>query len=384
MSEPSAKVLVIDDERGPRESLRMLLKKQFEVCCADSVDAGTEAVQAEKPDVIIMDIRMPRKSGIDGLAEIRELDSDVSIIMLTGYAALETAQSAIRLGANEYMQKPFDANEMISTVHRHARRAQLCRKRSQTEQELNALKDAVEAQIAKEAHMASLGVASSALVHDLRNPLAIVLGYVEILNDELQSLSESGNVSLSPDASTYMECIEHNLDRCRKLTDTWQQLGKTDESGWETVEVSAILQRLAGDMRHLHRTGAVRIEMDASGGSCPVRGDATQLHRSFQNLISNAVDAVTQVGGGTVRVFCTLEGEHVVIRIEDNGCGVAMDDLEWIFQPFNTKKGLGKGTGLGLFISKKVIDNHRGNMTFQSELHKGTLVSVRLPARRVS
>ena len=86
------KVLVIDDEKGPRESLRMVLKYDYEVFLADRVDGGIKLLREEKPDLVIMDIRMPEKSGIEGLQEIREIDSHVSIIMLTGYGDLETAQ----------------------------------------------------------------------------------------------------------------------------------------------------------------------------------------------------------------------------------------------------------------------------------------------------
>ena len=103
------KVLVIDDENGPRESLKMVLKYDYEVFLADRVAGGVELLREKEPDLVIMDIRMPEKSGIEGLQEIREINPFVSIVMLTGYGELETAQQAIRFGANDYLQKPFDA-----------------------------------------------------------------------------------------------------------------------------------------------------------------------------------------------------------------------------------------------------------------------------------
>ena len=95
-----AKILVIDDEIGPRESLRILLKNEFDVHCADSVDLGMQLLREHEPDTFIMDIRMPGMSGIEGLRAIRAIDTNVSVIMLTGFGALETAQEAIRLGAS--------------------------------------------------------------------------------------------------------------------------------------------------------------------------------------------------------------------------------------------------------------------------------------------
>src|SRR3712207_2851891 len=90
-------VLVIDDEVGPRESLRMLLKPNYEVHTANSVEAGIRLLREKRPDAIVSDIRMPGTNGIDGLRRIREIDPHVAVIMLTGFGALETAQEALRL-----------------------------------------------------------------------------------------------------------------------------------------------------------------------------------------------------------------------------------------------------------------------------------------------
>src|ERR1700737_5423165 len=104
-------VLVIDDEMGPRESLRMLLKPDYQVHTADNVETGLKILREKGPDTIVMDIRMPGMNGIEGLRKIREIDPHLSVIMLTGFGALETAQEALRLGASDYINKPFDAGE---------------------------------------------------------------------------------------------------------------------------------------------------------------------------------------------------------------------------------------------------------------------------------
>ncbi|HUE40807.1 MAG TPA: response regulator, partial [Chthoniobacterales bacterium] len=95
-------ILVIDDEMGPRESLRMLLKPNYQVHTADCVEAGIKLLKEKNPDTIVMDIRMPGVSGIEGLRQIREIDPHLSVIMLTGFGALDTAKEALRLGANDY------------------------------------------------------------------------------------------------------------------------------------------------------------------------------------------------------------------------------------------------------------------------------------------
>src|ERR1700758_5619453 len=126
-SQQTPQVLVIDDEMGPRESLRMLLKPDYKVHTADCVEAGIKLLKEKQPDTIVMDIRMPGESGIEGLRKIREIDPHLSVIMLTGFGALETAQAALRLGANDYINKPFDAGEMREVIGRNVERTRVHR-----------------------------------------------------------------------------------------------------------------------------------------------------------------------------------------------------------------------------------------------------------------
>ncbi|MCO5060738.1 MAG: response regulator [Kiritimatiellae bacterium] len=220
-----AKVLVIDDELGPRESLRVLLKNEYEVRCVNSVDLGVQILRELEPDVIVMDIRMPGKTGIEGLREIRSLDPHVAVIMLTGFGALETAQEALRLGANDYLKKPFDIVEMQDVIRANVHRSQINRRRASTEHELQALNGQLTSQLEKKDLMATLGQASAELVHDLRNPLAAVLGYVQILSEDLAKARETQHGT--PEATTeYIGLIEQNIQRCREMVEAWQDISR--------------------------------------------------------------------------------------------------------------------------------------------------------------
>src|SRR5437870_11456817 len=128
-------ILVIDDEIGPRESLRMLLKPNYQVHTADCVEAGLKLLKEKQPDTIVMDIRMPGVNGIEGLRKIREIDPHLSVIMLTGFGALETAKEALRLGANDYINKPFDAVQMREVIGRNVERTRLQRQSEATAHE---------------------------------------------------------------------------------------------------------------------------------------------------------------------------------------------------------------------------------------------------------
>src|SRR3954447_22740427 len=154
-------ILVIDDEIGPRESLRMLLKPNYRVHTADCVETGLKLLKEKNPDTIVMDIRMPGTSGIEGLRKIREIDPDVSVIMLTGFGALETAKEALRLGANDYISKPFDAHEMRDVIARNVERTRVHRASERAADELKDLNSRLLQEVAQKERLASLGQASA-------------------------------------------------------------------------------------------------------------------------------------------------------------------------------------------------------------------------------
>src|ERR1041385_3775758 len=171
-------ILVIDDEIGPRESLRMLLKPDYQVHTADCVETGLKLLKEKTPDTIVMDLRMPGMSGIDGLRKIREIDPNLSVIMLTGFGALDTAREAIRLGANDYISKPFDATEMREVIDRNVERTRFYRSSENAASEIKELNNRLLKELAQKERLAALGQASAEFVHDLGNPLTIVWGYV--------------------------------------------------------------------------------------------------------------------------------------------------------------------------------------------------------------
>ena len=188
-------ILVIDDEMGPRESLRMLLKPNYTVHTADCVETGIRLLREKHPDAIVMDIRMPGMTGIDGLRRIREIDPNLSVIMLTGFGALETAQEALRLGANDYISKPFDARAMQEVIGRNVERTRVHRSSENAAAEIKELNNRLLKELAQKERLASLGQASAEFVHDLGNPLTIVWGYVQLLAKKLeQSEKRNGDV----------------------------------------------------------------------------------------------------------------------------------------------------------------------------------------------
>lgn len=352
------KVLVIDDEFGPRESLRFLLKEEYDVRCTSSVDEGVSALKETAPDMIIMDIKMPRKTGIDGLREIRAIDPDVSVVMLTGFGSLETAQQAIRLGANDYLKKPFDTKEMMAEVKRYTQRTRAARNRTCAAEELKLLGSQMQSSIDEKDHFATLGQASSEFVHDLSNPISVIYGYVDLMIEELE---ESGDLN-THSTTEVMNCVGHiqnSVNRCRELLDTWKSFGKNNTPKLEPVSISSVISEVAAAAKPAAIASGGRIEVEPGPPDAKTSGNSIQVFRAVQNLVSNAIQALPD-DNGVVRLTWSDENNKIIIRVVDNGIGIPQDKLENVFEPyFTTKKETG-GTGLGLYITQKVVAAHHG------------------------
>ncbi len=369
-------VLVIDDEMGPRESLRMLLKPNYQVHTADSVDAGIKLLKEKNPDAVITDIRMPGTSGIEGLRRIREIDPHVAVIMLTGFGALETAQEALRLGANDYINKPFDAREMREVISRNVERTRLQRTGLTAAEEIKELNNRLLKELAQKERLASLGQASAEFVHDLGNPLTIVWGYVQLLAKKVeQSEKENGS---KQNSAKELQIIEQNVRLCRELLTMWQSYGSVEAAPHKPISVSAIAREVVKSVTAMAAQNGVQLKSNLCEDACTLKGDATQMTRAIQNVIINAIQAAAD-GKGTVNVSCIRKDFYVDVRVEDTGSGITQAQMAKIFDPYFTTKQGKSGTGLGLYITKKVVEDHSGSIKVDSTPQVGTSFTIRLP-----
>ncbi len=370
-------VLVIDDEMGPRESLRMLLKPSYQVYTAENVEAGLRILREKKPDAVISDIRMPGTSGIDGLRRIREIDPHVAVIMLTGFGALETAKEALRLGANDYISKPFDARDMREVIGRNVERTRIQRTGVNAAAEIKELNNRLLKELAQKERLASLGQASAEFVHDLGNPLTIVWGYVQLLAKKLEQ-SEKENGSANPTSAKELHIIEQNVRLCRELLTMWQSYGSVEASPHKPISVTKIVREVVKGVEPMAVQSGVELQCDICDDACTLLGDSVQIMRAIQNVIINAIQASAEKKG-SVSVNCTSKDFYVDVRVEDAGYGITPAQMAKIFDPYFTTKQGKSGTGLGLYITKKVVEDHNGSIKVDSTPQVGTTFTIRLP-----
>ncbi|MFZ4397235.1 MAG: sensor histidine kinase [Kiritimatiellia bacterium] len=373
-------VLVIDDELGPRESLRFLLKNEYRVLCANSVNCGLELLQENHPDVVILDIRMPDRNGIEGLREIRRLDADVAVIMLTGYSALDTAQDAVRLEANDYMEKPFDAAAMRCAVKRHIARTRVRRQREKVSREAEQLQQRLADELRRYERFAELGQASAEFVHDIRNAFTVLSGSAELLRIEL---IDAPQVPAMPSVETVdnLGMLNRTVRRCGELLDTWQRLIHHDPSAFTTVDLCALAREVAVSCQPLAQAAHARIVCEQEHDNVLVVGDPVQLSRAIANIVNNAIQALPPSDGVVQLVVARdrRDAANACLRVIDNGCGISPEHIEQVFNAeFTTKRSRG-GKGLGLFIVRKIIEGHGGCVTASSEVGRGATLTLTVP-----
>ncbi|MBN2332117.1 MAG: cache domain-containing protein [Deltaproteobacteria bacterium] len=224
----------------------------------------------------------------------------------------------------------------------------------------------LEATLAQQDRMASLGVFSSGVAHEINNPLGIILGYAGYLEKKIDHNDENFK---------YIHEIKHESKRCREIVQNLLSYARPPQPALQETDIKKLLENIIdfaanhGDLHHI----SISSDIDPQLPAIMVDGD--QLRQVAINLMLNAGAAMRP--GGHLRVECCRDNQHLVIAFHDDGCGIPAVDREKIFEPFFTSKK--KGTGLGLAISKRIIEQHHGTIDVDSSPGKGTTFTIRMP-----
>ncbi|MBN2704347.1 MAG: response regulator [Pontiellaceae bacterium] len=369
------RLLIIDDELWLRESLRFLFKDAYDVVCADSVDSGVELLKNSPPHCIISDITMPGKTGIDGLKEIRKIDSHVSIIMLTASGSLETAQEAIRYGASDYLQKPFNKTELREVVGHNIQRTKSYRQQMQINDRLESLSAQMKTRRSEEEELAELWEKSSEFLHDIGNPISAIHGCVKML---MKEAAEKNNGHQEENV-VYLEQIEKNVSRCREMLTMWRERAQKTYSVSQKVDIGQLAMEVAQNAYSLSVEKSAQVKLSCGPADCIVDGKNILLFRALQNIVGNALEALSDEGG-VIDIRWRIEEEHVVLEVEDNGGGFPSEKLNDMQTKYYTAKGDSCGMGLGLFITKSIVEAHCGSLTLaNNKAGTGALVTLTFP-----
>ena len=413
-------VLVAEDNVEMRRLLVHLLGRRYRVRSAPNGRMALEAVRATHPDAVVTDVMMPEMSGTE---LCRALKSDpvtrhIPVVLVTSKAEREMKIEGLELGADDYVTKPFHPRELLARVGALVRVGQLQadlaernlaleRANRELECTLSELKEA-EVQLIQAERLTAVGELAAGVAHEINNPLnfarnalAALRTYVEDLRAIAQAVAELepgnreklagqlrelerrkaelGFETLAGELTELVGITTEGLDRTSRLVSDLRDFAAPRAGGNGVVDVRHGLESTLQLVRHAAQRARVALEADLPEGSVRALGDARSLNQVFLNLLKNAVEALEGTGG-TVRVRLRQGESAVTVEIEDDGPGIDPALRERLFEPFVTSKPAGRGTGLGLPISRRIVQECGGSLEVRSAPGRGTCFTVTLRA----
>ncbi|MBI4395826.1 MAG: response regulator [Elusimicrobia bacterium] len=340
----SPRVLVVDDEIGFRELCADLLGEVG--CMADSASNGQDALlmlEKEHYQAVLSDINMPIMDGISLLRLAKAKHPHMEIILMTAYGGLQTALDALRLGAYDYITKPFTRDVLLATMRR-------CLEKQRLAQELRS----AQSELIHKEKLAALGSMAAWLAHRMRNPLNVILMCSQYLKTKLADSDENRQVAMA---------IEDKVQVLEKMTRDFIEFSRTYQPRLRPENLHSVLDGVLEAFESQSKIQNVALEKDFVSELPLVPLDRDLMEEVFANLIDNALEAMG--GPGSMSVHTRRVPEGVKIDFSNTGSTIPEELKDRLFEPFFTTKE--RGTGLGLAIARRVVESHGGKISLITE-----------------
>ena len=382
------KILVIDDERPILEVLDISLTSEgYDVITAENGEEGLELFEKQGPKLILTDIRMPGMDGIEVLKRIKASDNEAEVIVITGHGDIDSAISALQHGASDFINKPIRDEVLLLSLERAKKKIAINKQlkdytenlEQKVEEYTVELRQAQE-ELIKTERLATIGETVAGLAHCIKNILTGLRGGMYMVDTGMgkdkPSMLEDGwamvRRNIEKVSDLVLDLLTYSKERIPEPT-----LCRPNEIVSEIVE---LLHKRAEENR-------VKLIQLVDPNLKEAYLDRDGLYRVLLNLISNAIDACiydtdTSLKAWEVTVRTKLEtdadaGETILFEITDNGIGMIDEVKKKLFTRFFSTKA-GRGTGLGLLVTQKIIREHGGEISVESKAGEGTTFSVRL------
>lgn len=368
-----AQILVVEDDRHLVEGIREILEiNGYEVMTASNGEAGLEILRSypKPPDLIVSDIMMPRMDGYEFCKEVRSCDkwAVIPFIFLTAKGERDDIKRGKSLGVDDYVVKPFDAEELLIVVRAKLATQQIRQKVWQNE--VSNIKHNI----------------LTILNHEFRTPLTYVVAYADMLHRDADELSKEEMLS-------FLRGINAGAGRLRRLVENFILLveletGEAEETfGWRSslmVSYMALLRSIAVKYMELAEEKQVTIEVSVEDDLPAIKADQEYLSAALECLVDNAVK-FSDKPGTVITLSAYLQDEHVCLVVADQGRGIPEHELENIFQTFyqiDRDRFEDQGAGSGLAIVDGVTKLHGGSIMVESTPGQGTRFTIQLPVPR--
>jgi two-component system sensor histidine kinase/response regulator len=359
------RVFVIDDDDVMLLTCRRTLEKDgYEVETFENGLDGIRRMEQLRPQLLLVDLKMPELNGLQVIERVRKVDPDVVIAVITGYATISTAVDAMKAGAYDFLPKPFTPDELRLIVNRGHERWRLATESDRLRHEK------------EEAERRFVTFVS----HQLKTPVVAAKQYLDVL------LFTSKD-ELTPRTQEWLTRAQARLDEMLTLICDWLELARIDRGIDSLGEACAksdlrkVISEVVDASQAQAQSAVVTLETELGPDVGLVRGDVVSLATVVSNLVSNGIK-YNRVGG-RVTVRTTSEGAMAVVEVSDTGIGIGEESLPKLFQEFcRVKTDLTRdipGTGLGLAICKRIVTSLGGSIGVRSHLGEGTTFVVHIP-----
>jgi len=357
------RLVIVDDNAALVANLSEILESSgYLVHGYGTCAAALTGAREQGFDVALVDLRLPDGDGTALAPRLKDASPDGEVVLLTGFATLESAVAAVRAGACAYLVKPCATQELLVTVEQAMRQVRLHAEKREL---------ARRAQMAEK--LAAVGTMTAGLSHEIRNPLNAAALQLTVLERRILRLpKEAQEPLLEP-----LHVVRDEIRRLDHILEDFLQFARPREFRPRPVDVVTVLDKVLDLLQgEIERRGLV---LERRYEPVPhVAGDEERLRQVVMNLALNAIDALGR--GGTMTVSCRLEepdAREVAIHVDDSGPGVPTEARDRIFEPFFTTKA--QGSGLGLPIVHAIVTQHGGSVTVEESPGGGARFTLKLP-----
>ena len=361
MTDTRPKILIIDDEEVVLDSCtEILLGENYEIATASDALQGLDVVRTFQPGLVFVDLKMPGMSGFEVLEHVRSIDPTIVPIVITGYATVSSAVEAMKKGAYDFLPKPFTPDEFRLITQRGLEKRRLLLETRALRREKEILQRNFAAVVS----------------HELKAPLGAVQQNLYVLLAELSGKIPQGQLAK-------LERMKVRLDDLLKMIQTWLGVSSADMEKilekFVPVGVETVITKAAESAAPLAARQAIEIVREAKAPDAQVLGDEGTLVEALVNLLSNAIRFSHP--GDKVWVRSEAAGDDLLLSVADAGVGISEEELPLIFEGFHSGAAPTgeRGCGLGLTITKRVVEAHGGSISVRSESGKGSTFTLRVP-----
>ncbi len=365
-------ILIVDDEEDIREVLEIaLMDMGHEVLLAPDGKKALELFEDHHPSIVITDIKMPVMGGIELLKQVKRRSPDTQVIMITGHGDMDLTIDSLKFGATDFITKPVNVDILEIAVTKAVDQLIAQQKLVEYTQKLELL---VLEKSKLTDHLSSLGLMLGTVSHNIKGLLTNLDGGLFIARSGLKKKNFA-------DIAEGMDLLSQAVEKIKQLIMDILLYSKERSMDIQPVPLDQFIKDIQETMKMKLASHPIDFQVKSDNAPATLNLDPSSMMSALVNMLDNAVDACVEdkdQTGHFIRLTIEEKGNQLVIKVQDDGCGMDVETKARIFDLFFSSKQV-KGTGFGLFIARNIIAQHKGTITVESVKRRGTTFTIFLP-----